>query len=133
MRIAFMNLTMQCPKVNMYPKVKSPMPVAGCVLGLANVTTWDEIVNKIGVRKSKICVDKAKGKRKQAFAACICKQAFAACIYKKAFAACICNLHLQLASAFAACICICSLNLQAIICSLHLHLHLQLEFASKHL
>ncbi|GKB41775.1 hypothetical protein Tco_0886717, partial [Tanacetum coccineum] len=29
-------------------KVKSPVPVRGCVLGLTNVTTWDEIVNKIG-------------------------------------------------------------------------------------
>ncbi|GJS50240.1 hypothetical protein Tco_0600361 [Tanacetum coccineum] len=36
------------------PKVKSFVPVKGCVLGLANVTTWDEIVNKMGVRKSEI-------------------------------------------------------------------------------
>ncbi|GKD57342.1 hypothetical protein Tco_1290729, partial [Tanacetum coccineum] len=49
------------------PKVKSPVPVAGYVLGLANVTTWDEIVNKIGVRKSEIYVDKAKGKRKVSY------------------------------------------------------------------
>ncbi|GJZ51760.1 hypothetical protein Tco_0606275 [Tanacetum coccineum] len=49
------------------PKVKSPVPVAGCMLGLANVTTWDEIVNKIGVRKSEIYVDKAKGKRKVSY------------------------------------------------------------------
>nr|GEZ97537.1 hypothetical protein [Tanacetum cinerariifolium] len=28
-----------------------------------NVTTWDEIVNKMGVRKSKICADKAKEKK----------------------------------------------------------------------
>ncbi|GKD16323.1 hypothetical protein Tco_1205481 [Tanacetum coccineum] len=46
------------------PKVKSPVPVTGCVLGLANVTTWDEIVNKLGVMKSEICAYKAKGKRK---------------------------------------------------------------------
>ncbi|GKE68544.1 hypothetical protein Tco_1526616 [Tanacetum coccineum] len=45
------------------PNVKSPVPVTGCVLGLANVTTCNEIVNKMGVRKSEICADKAKGKR----------------------------------------------------------------------
>ncbi|GKE79377.1 hypothetical protein Tco_1545497 [Tanacetum coccineum] len=49
------------------PKVKSLVPVTGCVLGLADVTTWDEIVNKLGVKKSKICVDKAKGKRKVSY------------------------------------------------------------------
>ncbi|GKB15493.1 hypothetical protein Tco_0849416, partial [Tanacetum coccineum] len=49
------------------PKVKSSVPVKGCVLGLANVTTWDEIVNIIGVRKSEICEDKAKGKRKVSY------------------------------------------------------------------
>ncbi|GJU84916.1 hypothetical protein Tco_1292462 [Tanacetum coccineum] len=49
------------------PKVKSHVPVTGCVLGLANVTTWEEIVNKMGVRKSKICADKAKGKRKVSY------------------------------------------------------------------
>ncbi|GJU09951.1 hypothetical protein Tco_1132347 [Tanacetum coccineum] len=45
------------------PKVKIPVPVTGCVLGLANITTWDEIVNKMGVRKTEICAAKAKGKR----------------------------------------------------------------------
>ncbi|GKE08250.1 hypothetical protein Tco_1411801, partial [Tanacetum coccineum] len=45
------------------PKVKSLIPIIGCVLGLANVTTWDEILKKIGVRKPHICVDKEKGKR----------------------------------------------------------------------
>ncbi|GJY28677.1 hypothetical protein Tco_0137156 [Tanacetum coccineum] len=49
------------------PKVKIPVPVTGCVHGLANVTTMDEIVNKMGVRKSKICADKAKGKRKVSY------------------------------------------------------------------
>ncbi|GJR90112.1 ribonuclease H-like domain-containing protein [Tanacetum coccineum] len=34
------------------------------VLGLPNVTTWDEIEKKMGARKSKTCADKAKGKRK---------------------------------------------------------------------
>ncbi|GJX40111.1 RNA-directed DNA polymerase, eukaryota, reverse transcriptase zinc-binding domain protein, partial [Tanacetum coccineum] len=48
------------------PKVKSHVPVT-CVLGLANVTTWDEIVNKMGVRKSEICADKAKGERKVSY------------------------------------------------------------------
>ncbi|GJW83230.1 hypothetical protein Tco_0156375, partial [Tanacetum coccineum] len=47
-----------------YPKVKSLEAVKGCVLGLANVTIWEEIMNKMGVRKSKMCTEKAKGKRK---------------------------------------------------------------------
>ncbi|GJX09919.1 hypothetical protein Tco_0199778 [Tanacetum coccineum] len=51
-----------CKKHN--PNMYSPVPVTGCVLGLASVTTWDKIKKKIGARKSKNCVDKAKGKRK---------------------------------------------------------------------
>ncbi|GJS69178.1 hypothetical protein Tco_0702019 [Tanacetum coccineum] len=46
------------------PNMYSHVPVTGSVLGLPNVTTWDEIKKKIGTRKSKTCVDKAKGKRK---------------------------------------------------------------------
>ncbi|GJU72647.1 hypothetical protein Tco_1264052 [Tanacetum coccineum] len=119
------------------PKVKSLEAVRGCVLGLANVTIWEEIVNHA-------CF-------------CICKQAFAskhlqASIYKQAFAACICRLHLQqafaskhLQPAYATCICskhlqpafagsiykqaFASKHLKASICSLHI----QLTFASKHL
>ncbi|GJW18730.1 hypothetical protein Tco_0026166 [Tanacetum coccineum] len=49
------------------PKFKSHVPVTGCVLGLANVTTWEEIVNKMSVRKSKIYADKAKGKTKVSY------------------------------------------------------------------
>nr|GEU34678.1 ribonuclease H-like domain-containing protein [Tanacetum cinerariifolium] len=49
------------------PNMYSPVPVTGCVLGLANVTTWDEIEKKIEARKSKTCADKAKGKRKVSF------------------------------------------------------------------
>ncbi|GKB51111.1 hypothetical protein Tco_0901864, partial [Tanacetum coccineum] len=49
------------------PKVKSPIPITGCVLGLANITTWDEILKKIGVRKPQICADNAKGKRKVSY------------------------------------------------------------------
>ncbi|GKA83601.1 hypothetical protein Tco_0805196 [Tanacetum coccineum] len=90
----------------------------GSVLGLPNVTTWDEIEKKIGARKSKTYADKAKGKRKLAH--------------------CICSLHMHIAFVH----CICSLHLQASICTLHLQiayahcictLHLQLAFASKHL
>ncbi|GJX80150.1 reverse transcriptase domain-containing protein [Tanacetum coccineum] len=51
-----------CKKHN--PNMYSPVPVTGCVLGLASVTTWDEIEKKIGARKSKTYADKAKGKRK---------------------------------------------------------------------
>ncbi|GJZ49391.1 hypothetical protein Tco_0603581 [Tanacetum coccineum] len=48
------------------PKVifKSPIPIKGCVLGLANVETWDNIVKKFGMRTPGICSDKSKGKRK---------------------------------------------------------------------
>ncbi|GKF66347.1 hypothetical protein Tco_0192864 [Tanacetum coccineum] len=33
------------------PNMYSPVPVTGSVLGLANVTTWDEIEQKMGARK----------------------------------------------------------------------------------
>ncbi|GKF51816.1 hypothetical protein Tco_0148283, partial [Tanacetum coccineum] len=51
-----------CKKHN--PNMYSPVPVMGCVLALASVTTWDEIEKKMRARKSKTCADKAKGKRK---------------------------------------------------------------------
>ncbi|GJS87519.1 putative transposase-associated domain-containing protein [Tanacetum coccineum] len=51
-----------CKKNNL--NVYSHVPVTGCVLGLASVTTWDEIEKKIGARKTKTYADKAKGKRK---------------------------------------------------------------------
>ncbi|GKD37275.1 hypothetical protein Tco_1257482 [Tanacetum coccineum] len=63
----------------------------------ANVTTWDENVNKIEVRKSKSCADKAKGKRKLAFAGCKCKLAFASCI---------CSLHLQFVMFLVCLVCV---------------------------
>ncbi|GJU82419.1 hypothetical protein Tco_1284784 [Tanacetum coccineum] len=47
-------------KPNMYCHV----PVTGSMLGLPNFTTWDEIEKKMGAKKSKTYVDKAKGKRK---------------------------------------------------------------------
>ncbi|GKD64485.1 hypothetical protein Tco_1306593, partial [Tanacetum coccineum] len=69
----------------------------------ASVTTWDEIEKKIGARKSKTCAHKAKGKRKLAYAHCICtlhsQLAFASKHLRIAFADCICTLHLQLAFA----------------------------------
>ncbi|GJX87714.1 hypothetical protein Tco_0339728 [Tanacetum coccineum] len=98
------------------PNMYSHVPVTGYVLGLANVTTWDEIEKKMEARKSKTCADKAKGKRKVSS----------------------CTLHLQLAYTH----CICTLHLQLAFASKHLHiayahcictLHLQLAFASKHL
>ncbi|GJS67678.1 hypothetical protein Tco_0682243 [Tanacetum coccineum] len=46
------------------PNVYSHVPVIGCVLGLASVTTWNEIKKKMGARKTKTCADKAKGRRK---------------------------------------------------------------------
>ncbi|GJZ95095.1 kinase-like domain, phloem protein 2-like protein [Tanacetum coccineum] len=51
-----------CKKHN--PKVKSPMPITGCVLGLTNVQTWDDIYMKFGVRKVESGAAKAKGKFK---------------------------------------------------------------------
>ncbi|GJS49381.1 hypothetical protein Tco_0599502 [Tanacetum coccineum] len=48
------------------PKVifKSPIPNKGCVLGLANVETWDNIVKKYRTRTLERCANKSKGKRK---------------------------------------------------------------------
>ncbi|GKB00329.1 hypothetical protein Tco_0828322 [Tanacetum coccineum] len=46
------------------PNVYSHVQVTRSVLGLPNVTTWDEIEKKMGARKSKTYADKAKGKRK---------------------------------------------------------------------
>ncbi|GJW69672.1 hypothetical protein Tco_0126589 [Tanacetum coccineum] len=43
---------------------KSPIPIKGCVLGLANVETWDNIVKKFRMRTPERCADKSKGKRK---------------------------------------------------------------------
>ncbi|GJS40418.1 hypothetical protein Tco_0565461 [Tanacetum coccineum] len=42
---------------------KSPILIKGCVLGLANVQTWDNI-EKFRIRKPGNCEDKGKGKRK---------------------------------------------------------------------
>ncbi|GKF00830.1 hypothetical protein Tco_0027753 [Tanacetum coccineum] len=100
------------------PKFKSSVLVKGCMLGLSNVTTCDEIVNKMGARKSKICEDKAKGKRKML--ALFRNQAFA-------------SKHLQAFAAFTA-----SKHLQLAFAGKHLQLafagkHFQLAFADKHL
>nr|GEX00588.1 hypothetical protein [Tanacetum cinerariifolium] len=48
------------------PKVifKSPIPIKGCLLGQANVETWDNIVKKFQMRTPERCADKSKGKRK---------------------------------------------------------------------
>ncbi|GKF70468.1 hypothetical protein Tco_0203525, partial [Tanacetum coccineum] len=66
------------------PNVKSPTPIKGCVLGLANVETWDNTVNKFGMRTPGRCADKSK--------ACTLH-------LQLADAHCICTLHLQLAFA----------------------------------
>ncbi|GKA03793.1 hypothetical protein Tco_0676574, partial [Tanacetum coccineum] len=89
------------------PKFKSSVLVKGCMLGLSNVTKCDEIVNKIGARKSKICEDKAKGKRKFVMLALFRNQAFTS-KHLQAFAAFTASKHLQAS--------ICSLHLQASIC-----------------
>ncbi|GKC81116.1 hypothetical protein Tco_1136833 [Tanacetum coccineum] len=91
----------------------------------------DEIVNKIGVRKSEICADKAKEKRKLAFVSKHLHLAFASKHFQLAFAskhlqARICSLRLHLA--FAACIC--SLHLHLAFAACIFILHLQLVFAS---
>ncbi|GJR90215.1 hypothetical protein Tco_0214226 [Tanacetum coccineum] len=94
------------------PKVifKSPILIKGCVLGLANVHTWDDILKKFGVRKPESCVDNAKGKRKLAIEACICSKHL-----QVAFA-----LHLQLAS--EACICMLLTHLLALGATKLIHL-----------
>ncbi|GJW27089.1 hypothetical protein Tco_0040900 [Tanacetum coccineum] len=43
---------------------KSPQPITRVVLGLANLKTWDDVVQKIGKRKPGNCADKGKGKTK---------------------------------------------------------------------
>ncbi|GKC83340.1 hypothetical protein Tco_1139057 [Tanacetum coccineum] len=43
---------------------KIPTPIKGCVLGLANVETWDNIMKKFGMRTPGRCADKSKGNRK---------------------------------------------------------------------
>nr|GEV17701.1 hypothetical protein [Tanacetum cinerariifolium]GEV18160.1 hypothetical protein [Tanacetum cinerariifolium] len=43
---------------------KSPIPIKGCVLKLANVETWDNIVKKFRMRTPKRCPYKSKGKIK---------------------------------------------------------------------
>ncbi|GKF15797.1 hypothetical protein Tco_0057259, partial [Tanacetum coccineum] len=117
------------------PKVifKSPILIKGCVLGLANVHTWDDILMKFGVRKPESCVDNAKGKREfvMLLECSICSfcviEVFGLCVN------CILNLHL----AIAACICI---AFEASICCKHLQLaiaaciyswHLQVAFAAS--
>ncbi|GJX03709.1 kinesin-like protein KIN-12B, partial [Tanacetum coccineum] len=43
---------------------KIPITIKGCVLGLANVETWDNIVKKFRMRTPERSADKSKGKRK---------------------------------------------------------------------
>ncbi|GKF60568.1 hypothetical protein Tco_0177354, partial [Tanacetum coccineum] len=90
------------------PKVifKSPTPIKGCVLGLANVETWDNTVNKFGMRTPGRCADKSKActlHLQLADAHCICtlhlQLAFASKHLHIAFADCICTLHLYIAFA----------------------------------
>ncbi|GJV24600.1 hypothetical protein Tco_1377295 [Tanacetum coccineum] len=50
-----------CQKHN--SKVKSPIPITGCVLGLANVHTRDDILKKFDVRKVESGAAKGKGKK----------------------------------------------------------------------
>ncbi|GJT15862.1 hypothetical protein Tco_0874568 [Tanacetum coccineum] len=103
------------------PKVKSLVPVTGRVLELANITTWDEIVNKMGMRKSEICANKAKGKRKV-----VSKHLQLSLQLKLAFA----SKHLQLL-AFEACICILQLQLPITACICRLLTHLLALAATK--
>nr|GEX17280.1 hypothetical protein [Tanacetum cinerariifolium] len=46
---------------------KNLIPIKGCVLGLANVETWDNILKKFQMRTSERCTYKLKGKRKKYF------------------------------------------------------------------
>ncbi|GJV64123.1 reverse transcriptase domain-containing protein [Tanacetum coccineum] len=40
------------------PNVKSPIAITGCVLGLPNVDTWDDILKKLRMRTPGSCADK---------------------------------------------------------------------------
>ncbi|GJT91007.1 hypothetical protein Tco_1079852, partial [Tanacetum coccineum] len=40
------------------PNVKSPIAITGCVLGLPNVDTWDDILKKLRMRTPGRCADK---------------------------------------------------------------------------
>nr|GEU81305.1 hypothetical protein [Tanacetum cinerariifolium] len=42
---------------------KSPNPIKRCVLGLAKVETWDNIMKQYGIRTPGRCADKSKGKK----------------------------------------------------------------------
>ncbi|GKB38945.1 hypothetical protein Tco_0883887 [Tanacetum coccineum] len=122
-------------------KVKSHVPVTGCVLGLANVTTWDEIVNKIGVRKSEICADKAKGKKR-------CHMEADHVLVKDQICDVLGVLHLQFVMFLVCLVCViiaigasnCSLHLRVANACLHLHhafaccicsLHLQVSIRKQ--
>ncbi|GKB93094.1 hypothetical protein Tco_0979231, partial [Tanacetum coccineum] len=39
------------------PNVKSPIAITGCLLGLPNVDTWDDILKKLGMRTPRRCAD----------------------------------------------------------------------------
>ncbi|GKB33070.1 ribonuclease H-like domain-containing protein, partial [Tanacetum coccineum] len=98
------------------PNVYSHVQVTGYVLGLPNVTTWDEIEKKMGARKSKTYADKAKGKRKVSSCTLHLQLAYAQCIGTLHLQLVFASKHLQIAYAH----CICTLHLQASICTLHL-------------
>nr|GEW18392.1 hypothetical protein [Tanacetum cinerariifolium] len=59
------------------PKVifKSPNLIKRCVLGLANIEKWDNIVKKYGIRTPGRCKDKSKGKRKIPVTGCVLRKA----------------------------------------------------------
>nr|GEW75080.1 hypothetical protein [Tanacetum cinerariifolium] len=44
---------------------KSHTPFKGCLLRLANVETWDNIMKKFGMKTPERCAKKSKGKRKR--------------------------------------------------------------------
>ncbi|GKC52932.1 hypothetical protein Tco_1075677, partial [Tanacetum coccineum] len=83
---------------------KRHTPIKGCVLGLANVETWDNIMKKFGMRTpGRSCTLHLQ----LAYAHSICtlhlQLAFTSKHLHIAFVDCICTLHLYIA--FAACIC----------------------------
>nr|GEY54415.1 hypothetical protein [Tanacetum cinerariifolium] len=54
-------------KHNLKVIFKSPTPITGCLLGLANVHTWDDILKIFRVKKPESCANKEKGKRKVSY------------------------------------------------------------------
>ncbi|GKA32387.1 hypothetical protein Tco_0718754 [Tanacetum coccineum] len=50
-------------KPNLKVIFKSPIPIKGCVLGLANIQTWDSFAKSFGIKNHGNCANTVKGKK----------------------------------------------------------------------